>query len=503
MATHANDADPGQSLAVTALFAALSPEFREAVVMRALRYRGQVSGDAGRALDSAIRGSLRIPEYRNSDAAPPHVLAEPVARGMFHSERLAGAALRVWAESHDPLLKIVADHLEAEALPAEYPDLPENGFRGVWDGDAWERQLDWIDDLSSDWDQDDLALMLCYVSGKTIIGPEDEEDDEDADAEDEEPAATYREDAGPQERAAASVVEPARPPPAAVIPERPPEPEPAPPPAIPETPPAIPATPEPPPVVVRRPVPESPPPTVVRRPVTAAAPAPEGEALLFRCLAWLELLPAAAPEWEASVASFVAAVNQIYEENQSHKERFAGLRQTLAEIAAEFAAELDFLEQDTAEWSVDRLNDLAAVNRMLERAAELKSLLSEYRQVHRPAASLSEELPRRERQNRLERQLLRTLGQMARQMAGDRGDGDGPATEGETAAGPASEDDPAELPPSPEEDPVDPTFQGELVYEPVEDTLPVEPPPTPARENPTPTARPRARRASNRPHRNP
>ena len=498
MATHANDADPGQSLAVTALFAALSPEFREAVVMRALRYRGQVSGDAGRALDSAIRGSLRIPEYRNSDAAPPHVLAEPVARGMFHSERLAGAALRVWAESHDPLLKIVADHLEAEALPAEYPDLPENGFRGVWDGDAWERQLDWIDDLSSDWDQDDLALMLCYVSGKTIIGPEDEDDEEDdSEAEDEVPAAVYREDAGPPERAAA--VEPARPPPAAVIPERPPEPEP--PPAIPEPPPAIPAAPEPPPVV-RRPVPETPPPAVVRRPVTAAAaPAPEGEALLFRCLAWLELLPAAAPEWEASVASFVAAVNQIYEENQSHKERFAGLRQTLAELAAEFAAELDFLEQDTAEWSVDRLNDLAAVNRMLERAAELKSLLAEYRQVHRPAASLSEELPRRERQNRLERQLLRTLGQMARQMAGDRGDGDGPATDGETAAGPAGDDDPAELPPSPEEDPVDPTFQGELVYEPVEDTLPVEPPPTPARENPTPTTRPRARRASNRPHR--
>ena len=501
MATHANDADPGQSLAVTALFAALSPEFREAVVMRALRYRGQVSGDAGRALDSAIRGSLRIPEYRNSDAAPPHVLAEPVARGMFHSERLAGAALRVWAESHDPLLKIVADHLEAEALPAEYPDLPENGFRGVWDGDAWERQLDWIDDLSSDWDQDDLALMLCYVSGKTIIGPEDEEDD-DAEEEEDGPPEDYREDAGPQERAAA--VEPTRPSPAAVIPERPPEPEPTPPPAIPEPPPSIPATPEPPPPVVRRPIPESPPPAVVRRPVTAtAAPAPEGEALLFRCLAWLELLPAAAPEWEASVASFVAAVNQIYEENQSHKERFAGLRQTLAELAAEFAAELDFLEQDTAEWSVDRLNDLAAVNRMLERAAELKSLLAEYRQVHRPAASLSEELPRRERQNRLERQLLRTLGQMARQMAGDRGDGDGPAAEGETAAGPAAEDDPAELPPSPEEDPVDPTFQGELVYEPVEDTLPVEPPPTPARENPTPTTRPRACRASNRPHRNP
>lgn len=488
MATHrAPDADPGQSLAVTALFTALSPEFREAVVARALRYRGQVAGDAGRVLDSAIRGSVRIPEYRNPDAAPPHVLAELVSRGLFHSERLAGAALWVWAESHSPLQQIVADHLAAEGLPADYPDLPENGFRGVWEGDAWERQLDWIDALSSDWDQDDLALMLCYVSGKTIIGPEgDEEEAEDEEYEDgAETAADFREDAGPQERAAAVAVEP----PAA----SPPEPDPPPPavrrPAPVAPPPSAPAVPS---------IPETPPRPVVRRPVAAAAappPAPEGEALLFRCIAWLELLPAAAPEWETAVPSFVAAVNQIYEENQSHKERFAGLRQTLAEIAAEFAPELEFLEQDTADWSADRLKDLAAVNRMLERAAELKGLLAEYRQVHRPAASLSEELPRREQQQRLERQLLRNLAQMVRQMAGDRGDGDGPAA-GERAAATAAEDDPAELPPSPAAASPAPDFPGELVYEPVEEALPGEPAAAAMGESPAPVARPRARRSS-------
>ena len=500
MATHrATDADPGQSLAVTALFAALSPEFREAVVARALRYRGQVAGDAGRVLDSAIRGSVRIPEYRNPDAAPPHVLAELVSRGMFHSERLAGAALWVWAESHTPLQQIVADHLAAEGLPADYPDLPENGFRGVWEGDAWERQLDWIDALSSDWDQDDLALMLCYVSGKTIIGPEDEEDAEEDDGDygdGAETAADFREDAGPQERAAAATLEP---PPVAPEPPRPPvesPPEPEPPPVVrrptpaapPPSVPAVPAAPA---------VPETPPRPVVRRPVAAAAPpppAPEGEALLFRCIAWLELLPAAAPEWETAVPSFVAAVNQIYEENQSHKERFAGLRQTLAEIAAEFASELEFLEQDTAAWSADRLKDLAAVNRMLERAAELKGLLAEYRQVHRPAASLSEELPRREQQQRLERHLLRNLAQMVRQMAGDRGDGDGPAA-GERPAAAAAEDDPAELPPSPEAAPAA-DFPGELVYEPVEEALPGEPAATAALESPAAVARPRARRSS-------
>ena len=477
MATNSSpEAAGGQPLAVTTLFAALSPEFREAVVMRALRFRGQTTGDAGRALDSAIRGNLRIPDYRHPDSAPPHILAEPVAKAMFHSERLAGAALRVWAESHRELQQVVSEHLAAAAIPAEYLDLPENGFRSVWDAEAWEQQLDWIADVATDWAEDDLALMLCYVSGKTIIAADEDYPAAAAPAD----VADYREDAGqPAVSAPAAVVE-LEPPPvveSAAEPEQPAAGEPA---VEPESPPAaeIPA---------------------------AALPAyrdPSGDLtgadLLARCVAWLELLPAAAPEWEAAVPAFVSAVNKLQEDNQSHKERFAGLRQTLTEIAAEFAPELDFLEQDAAAWSADRLTDLPAVNRMLETAAELKSLLTEYRQVHHPAASISEERRRRERLADLERQLLQNLGRMSRQMAGDRGNGDQPADA--PAAAEAELGDPAEIPPSLNEtdpaDPDDPDFQGELIYEPVEgDVLLAEPPPA-ARE--AATAAPRSSRARTR-----
>ena len=479
MATNSSpEAARGQLLAVTTLFAALSPEFRETVVTRALRFRGQTTGDAGRALDSAIRGNLRIPDYRHPDSAPPHILAEPVAKAMFHSERLAGAALRVWAESHRELQQVVSDHLAAAAIPAEYLDLPENGFRSVWDAEAWEQQLDWIADVATDWAEDDLALMLCYVSGKTIIAADEDYPDTAAAAD----VADYREDAGRPPVAAppVAVVEPESPAAAgepAAEPEQPPEIE-----------------------------------TVVElEPAAAEIPAatlpayldPSGDLtgadLLARCVAWLELLPAAAPEWEAAVPAFVSAVNKLQEDNQSHKERFAGLRQTLTEIAAEFAPELDFLEQDAAAWSADRLTDLPAVNRMLETAAELKSLLTEYRQVHHPAASISEERRRRERLADLERQLLQNLGRMSRQMAGDRGNADQPADAPAAAA--AEIDDPAEIPPSLDEtdtaDPDDPDFQGELIYEPVEgDVLPAEPPPPAAREAATTT--PRSTRARNR-----
>lgn len=459
MATQqSNDASSGLSLAVTALFAASPPEFREAVVTRALRSREQAPRDAVRALDSAIRGSLRIPEYRNPDMAPPHVLADAVVKGMFYSERLAGAALRVWAESHQQLQQVVADHLAVAEIPALYPDLPDNGFRDFWDDDSWEQQLDWIADLSSDWDENDLALMLCYVSGKTIIPP-------DAGDEEWDNADNYREDA--------SVAEPPLSPAVAAVPV-----EPEPPPADV----AVSAEPEAMPVA-------TPPGPVV---IETAAGLTDTD-LLSRCIAWLELLPAAAPEWEAAVPAFVAAINKIYEDNLSHKERFAGLRQTLTEIAAEFAPELEFLEEDSATWSAERISDLASVNRMLETAAELKSLLADYRQVHRPAASLSEELPRRERQAVLERQLLGNLSQMAQQMAGDRGG----AARSESAA----TANPAEAPANPdrmdqpEPDPDDPALpgdQGELIYEPVEDeALPGEgTAPTAERDGTAPATRP-------------
>lgn len=492
MATNSSpEAAGGQPLAVTTLFAALSPEFREAVVMRALRFRGQTTGDAGRALDSAIRGNLRIPDYRHPDSAPPHILAEPVAKAMFHSERLAGAALRVWAESHRELQQVVSDHLAAAAIPAEYLDLPENGFRSVWDAEAWEQQLDWIADVATDWAEDDLALMLCYVSGKTIIAADEDYSGAAAPAD----VADYREDAGqPAVSLPVAVVEPEP----AAEPEPPPAKEPV---AEPESPPEIETAAESEPPAAE--IPASPLPAYLD---------PSGDLtgadLLARCVAWLELLPAAAPEWEAAVPAFVSAVNKLQEDNQSHKERFAGLRQTLTEIAAEFAPELDFLEQDAAAWSADRLTDLPAVNRMLETAAELKSLLTEYRQVHHPAASISEERRRRERLADLERQLLQNLGRMSRQMAGDRGNADQPA-DAPAAAADAELSDPAEIPPSRDEtdaaDPDDPDFQGELIYEPVEgDVLPAEPPAA-AREATTTTprsTRARTRRNNSRANRN-
>ena len=42
-------------------------------------------------------------------------------------------------------------------------------FRGFWVEEAWQRELDWIVDIAELWGEEDVALMLCYVSGRTIV----------------------------------------------------------------------------------------------------------------------------------------------------------------------------------------------------------------------------------------------------------------------------------------------------------------------------------------------
>ena len=80
----------------TSMFEALSPEYRISLVLRALRARDHVSADSGRALDSAIRGSIRLVGYSNPALAISSTLLEPVNEAVTKSEKLASATLWVW-----------------------------------------------------------------------------------------------------------------------------------------------------------------------------------------------------------------------------------------------------------------------------------------------------------------------------------------------------------------------------------------------------------------------
>ena len=371
-------------LEFTAMFDALTPEYRSSVVMRALRARDHVSTEAGRALDSAIRGSIRIIGYSNPALAISSALLEPVSGSVVKSEKLAAATLRVWAESMDELEKMVSSHLATEGLPTDYPDLDNGRFRGFWDEDSWQKEMDWIVDLSELWEEEDVALMLCYVSGQTIVLDEEEEDSEVS-------AETFLETTFIKDK------------PVLVEPEE-------------EQVPAVAGEPE---------VEETPRPSPVSTP--AASPPPtrapaeiRGPAILNQCIDYLRALSPEDWHWNEAVPAFVDAVSDIRDLKSAQRERRASLVAAHSEITQEFSADLEFLEQDTSFWSAQELTELADLDRTLDMAASLKNLLSEYREVRRPGATLSEEVGRRGRRSVLEPRIIDTMGLMRQAMTGAR-----------------------------------------------------------------------------------
>ena len=421
-------------LELTAMFEALSPEFRASVVLRALRARDHVSAEAGRSLDSAIRGSIRLIGYANPALAISSALLEPVTISVSKSEKLAAAALQVWAESLDELEKLVSGHLASQGLPTEYPDLTTGRFRGFWEEDVWQRELDWIVDLSEIWSEEDVALMLCYVSGRTIVL--DEADDL--------PASTdgMVEIASIRDKVSAPEVE-----------EQP-----------------SPVAPEPPPVV--EPPVAAPSAALPRLPIVPSEI--QGPAILNQCISYLTSLSPEDRNWNESVPTFVEAVSNIRTLKSAQRERRASLLEAHNEISQEFASDLEFLEQDTSFWSAQGLTELPDLDRTLELASSLKSLLTEYSEVRRPGATLSEELGRRERRFALEPRIIDTMGLVRQAMTGERSPRRSNSTDGETGG---DGSDPSGLPPRHNGSSLRSLddYGKELTYEPLDDAVQLEP----------------------------
>ena len=155
------------SLQISEIFGFMNPEYHETVVQRALDSRDKVSKAARGLLNSAINSTVKVPQFPKEPAkAPTPYLMEHVLKAVTILDKLTGAVLKVWAESHDALGDVVVKHLEDLAMPAEYPDFSGNRFRGSWFSDAWECERDKILERHGEFDKDDVALMLCYVSGK-------------------------------------------------------------------------------------------------------------------------------------------------------------------------------------------------------------------------------------------------------------------------------------------------------------------------------------------------
>ena len=162
----------------------LNEDYPSTVVKCVLDSRDQIPSEVKRALDGAIRNSgVRVPgagfQLKDVQDAPTHHLQTPIYRKMQGSDELTEAILRAWVGIQGDLYESVVQHLQWNDEPTYGPDRKEMSFRGYWDARDWQTNFNQFLADRTGFDQNDVGLMIWYVSGK--IPPSRSEAEDPAD----------------------------------------------------------------------------------------------------------------------------------------------------------------------------------------------------------------------------------------------------------------------------------------------------------------------------------
>ena len=171
--------DPAD-LCAAALLSLMSAEFTESVVTRVLDHRSQLASDACAELDLVLNDEVTIPQFPRYPArAPVPILKQAILRDIHESDSLVEAMLQVWFASQLKLRDLVVEHLNKADLPIEFTDFEAYQLNGYWPYDDWSSMRDKIVEANGSLDRDEVALMLCCVTGKLPMSLDNALEDED------------------------------------------------------------------------------------------------------------------------------------------------------------------------------------------------------------------------------------------------------------------------------------------------------------------------------------
>lgn len=159
----------------------LGTDYRISVVEQALNWRKKASREAQKTLKSNINSSnFSVQGFRSTRAynAPTGRLLHQIIEHMPTSNGLSSAILSVWVESHESLRADVLDYRKNADLPFQ-EFISDHQFSGSWDFDEWDLATDGFVERNDRYLAEDVALMLCCVSGNMPLPPPDDPDDED------------------------------------------------------------------------------------------------------------------------------------------------------------------------------------------------------------------------------------------------------------------------------------------------------------------------------------
>ena len=143
----------------------MSNDFSTEVIQRALQWKKKASADARRSFQSALRKNVNIDGFKNPHKANNQLLLPEILRLLPVSSELVGAVLQLWIDSHPELYEEVFGHLSKLNMPTQGMDFSKNRFAGSWNSETWQQEKTSIVASHSHFKDDDVALMLCCVSG--------------------------------------------------------------------------------------------------------------------------------------------------------------------------------------------------------------------------------------------------------------------------------------------------------------------------------------------------
>ncbi|MCY3899753.1 MAG: hypothetical protein OXF86_14355 [Caldilineaceae bacterium] len=155
----------------------MSTDFRAEVVQRALEWRKRAGGNLRKQFQTALRDNVKIDGFRNPHKAGNPLLLTEILRRLPYSADLVCPVLQVWMDSHSELYDEVCGHLFELKIPTPGLDLSDNRFAGSWSFDFWQQEKKKIVASHTQFSEDDVALMLCCVSGNMPVSDDGDLDD--------------------------------------------------------------------------------------------------------------------------------------------------------------------------------------------------------------------------------------------------------------------------------------------------------------------------------------
>lgn len=333
-----------------ALNGALTDAFRDIVIRRALEHLETASAPTRNALKAVLRKNAKVPGFKDPVRAihspKRSIVVSQMISAFAYDATLVSAVLKIWDESHPELHQAVETFLRETDPAFGEPAVITAEFPAVWPIKA-------IEEITSEFlatyplfEQDDAALMLCYISGRMPLDydPNKHPFPDDEFVDDEEPDNV---DIIPDQQLAANRI---------VLPQE-------------------------------------------------VDTMPDISPFLSQVLATIEALPPDAPEWD-QIPVFTThlqavAEGKLTERNQGRVQ----LRQAITALAVQAHAALTWWGYDITAWSAERCDwiQAAAVARQVEKWQDMLLRHDALRQA--PASNLAEERSRRHAMTGLEEEI--------------------------------------------------------------------------------------------------